>query len=47
VIADWQEAIRLLGQVPNGDANYATAQQKISEYQRNLDYAKRKAGEAQ
>lgn len=47
VVVDWQEAIKLLGQIPDGDGNYATAQQKLSEYQRNLDYAKRKAGEAQ
>jgi hypothetical protein len=47
VVADWQEAIKLLGQIPSGDANYTTAQQKLAEYQRNLDYAQQKAGETQ
>lgn len=43
VASRWQQAIDLLELVPEGDPNYATAQQKISEYQRNLTYAQGQA----
>lgn len=39
VIATWEKAIDHLSSVPEGDENYAIAQQKIEEYQANLDYA--------
>jgi hypothetical protein len=35
----WQHAISAMQQVPSSNTNYAVAQQKVSEYQRNLDYA--------
>lgn len=35
----WQEAIAHMGSVPGGDTHGATAQQKVGEYQRNLQYA--------
>ncbi len=36
----WQQAINYMKLVSEGDPNYAIAQQKIAEYQRNLQYAK-------
>jgi len=39
VATSWQQAIDLLKDVPESDANYATAQTKIQEYQSNLDYS--------
>lgn len=44
VSQQWQASIDLMAKVPEGDANYSIAQQKIGEYQRNLDYAKQQAG---
>jgi hypothetical protein len=42
-VADkWQEAITLMGSVPEADENYATAQQKATEYRPNLDYARQR-----
>jgi hypothetical protein len=38
-----QEAITLMNAVPSNSPNYAVAQQKIVEYQRNLSYAKKNA----
>lgn len=35
----WSRAIQSLQSVPQGSANYETAQTKISEYERNLNYA--------
>lgn len=35
----WQQAIDLMNAVPASDAHYETAQQKVAEYQRNLEYA--------
>ena len=35
----WQGAIDHMGSVPSSDPNYAVAQQKIGEYERNLKYA--------
>lgn len=39
VAEGWERAIALMKQVPESNPNYATAQQKISDYQPNLDYA--------
>ncbi|PSN10916.1 hypothetical protein C7271_25310 [filamentous cyanobacterium CCP5] len=39
----WQQAIELMGQVPNSSPNYATAQTKIKEYQNNLKVAQQRA----
>jgi hypothetical protein len=39
VATSWQQAIDLLKDVPESDANYATAQTKIQEYSSNLAYA--------
>ncbi|MBD2461044.1 hypothetical protein H6G89_08315 [Oscillatoria sp. FACHB-1407] len=46
VVSEWQQAIALLGSVPATDGNYAAAQQKITEYQRNLSYAQRRLQQA-
>lgn len=35
----WQTAIALMQQVPEGDANHAVAQQKVTEYTNYLQYA--------
>ncbi|GAB4301978.1 MAG: hypothetical protein Fur0025_42510 [Oscillatoriaceae cyanobacterium] len=39
----WQEAIDLMKAVPEGDANYQTAQQKVTEYDKNQKYAQQNA----
>lgn len=39
VISRWKTAINLLKMVPKSNSNYAKAQKKIPEYQRNLAYA--------
>ncbi|MBD2667304.1 hypothetical protein [Richelia sinica] len=39
----WQEAIDLLKSVPKSSANYTLAQNKIPEYQNNLNYANKMA----
>ncbi|MCT7957615.1 OmpA family protein [Laspinema palackyanum] len=44
VAKQWQEAIAFLQVVPENNANYATAQQKVGEYQNNLNYAQTNAG---
>lgn len=41
VVSRWRSAIDLLKTVPKSSPNYAKAQQKISEYQRNLAYAQK------
>jgi len=41
--AQWQQAIQLMQAVPNGSTNYANAQAKIPEYQRNLAVAQQQA----
>ncbi|WP_445634955.1 hypothetical protein NSTC745_06844 [Nostoc sp. DSM 114161] len=41
IVSEWQEAIALLKNVPSSSQNYAIAQQKIIEYQRNLNYAQK------
>lgn len=35
----WEDAIRLMRAVPNSDASYRVAVEKITEYQNNLNYA--------
>lgn len=44
VANQWQEAIAFMQVVPQDSANYATAQQKVGEYQNNLNYARQNAG---
>jgi hypothetical protein len=44
VVQDWQAAISLMKAVPQGDPNYAVAQQKAAEYQKYLQYAQKNAG---
>ncbi|RCJ23160.1 hypothetical protein A6S26_00965 [Nostoc sp. ATCC 43529] len=39
VMSEWQEAIALMKNVPSSSQNYAIAQRKIIEYQKNLNYA--------
>jgi hypothetical protein len=46
VVSDWQSAIQRLNEIPKDDPNYATAQQKIKDYQRNLGYAQQRANAA-
>jgi len=41
VVSEWQEAIALMKNVPSSSKNYAIAQQKIIEYQKNLNYAQK------
>jgi pilus assembly protein FimV len=43
----WEEAIDLMKKVPQSDSNYAVAQQKAVEYEKNLTYAKGNAGAEQ
>ncbi len=41
VVNEWQGAIALMRNVPSSSPNYPIAQQKIIEYQKNLDYAQK------
>ncbi|WYL93351.1 MAG: hypothetical protein HEQ35_05315 [Gloeotrichia echinulata IR180] len=41
VVSQWEAAIALMKNVPSSSQNYAVAQQKIREYQRNLNYAEK------
>ena len=43
VVADWEAAIASMKQVPKNNTNYAIAQKKVSDYERNLAYAKQRA----
>ncbi|HEY9727815.1 MAG TPA: hypothetical protein V6D50_15305 [Chroococcales cyanobacterium] len=43
VVSQWQEAVALMKAVPASHSKYTVAQQKIMEYQRNLDYAQNNA----
>ncbi|MDZ7964728.1 MAG: hypothetical protein RM368_07085 [Nostoc sp. DedSLP03] len=43
VVSHWQGAIALMKNVPSSSPNYAIAQQKIIEYQKNLNYADKNA----
>ncbi len=40
IISNWQTAIEMMQAVPPTSNNHQTAQQKIPEYQKNLNYAK-------
>ena len=42
VASEWNKAIATLKSVPKTDPNYALAQQKIVEYQKNLDVAQKR-----
>ncbi|MEM9163384.1 MAG: retropepsin-like aspartic protease [Cyanobacteria bacterium P01_F01_bin.4] len=42
VASRWQQAITTLKTVPQGDAHYVTAQAKLTEYQRNFNYAQQR-----
>lgn len=41
VTSQWESAIALMKTVPSSSPNYVVAQQKIKEYQRNLNYAEK------
>ncbi|QHG18912.1 hypothetical protein [Nostoc sp. ATCC 53789] len=41
VVSQWKTAITLMKTVPSSSPNYVVAQQKITEYQRNLNYAEK------
>ncbi|QFS48859.1 hypothetical protein GXM_06353 [Nostoc sphaeroides CCNUC1] len=41
VVSQWEAAIALMKSVPSSSPNYIVAQQKIIEYQRNLNYAEK------
>ncbi|MEH2410633.1 hypothetical protein [Nostoc sp.] len=43
VVNQWETAISLLKTVPSSSQNYTIAQQKIREYQKNLNYAEKNA----
>lgn len=43
IVNHWQVAIALMNKVPSSSPNYSIAQQKITEYQRNLSYAQKNA----
>ncbi len=43
VVSQWQAAIALMKTVPSSSPNYIVAQQKITEYQKNLNYAEKNA----
>lgn len=43
VVSRWQSAIALFKTLSKSNPNYATAQKKIAEYQRNLAYAQKQA----
>ncbi|WP_416666771.1 hypothetical protein [Egbenema bharatensis] len=40
----WEQAITLMKSVPQNSPSYETAQSKVSEYQRNLEYAQNNSG---
>ncbi|MDY6782029.1 MAG: peptidylprolyl isomerase [Cyanobacteriota bacterium] len=42
----WQKAIAFMQAVPSDSRNYEIARSRVSEYQRNLDYAKEKANQS-
>ncbi|OYD92942.1 hypothetical protein CDG76_19745 [Nostoc sp. 'Peltigera membranacea cyanobiont' 210A] len=43
VVSQWQAAIALMKTVPSSSPNYVVAQQKIIEYQKNINYAEKNA----
>ncbi|NEQ27531.1 MAG: hypothetical protein F6K28_52715, partial [Microcoleus sp. SIO2G3] len=46
VVTLWEEAVVLMQQVPQTDSNYVLAQEKIIEYQGNLNYAQQELDKA-
>ncbi|MEH1945062.1 MAG: hypothetical protein V7L01_33265 [Nostoc sp.] len=42
-MSQWEAAIALMKTVPSSSPNYVVAQQKIIEYQKNLNYAEKNA----
>ncbi len=46
VATEWQKAIDLMKDVPESNSNYQTAQEKVQEYQNNLNVAKQRAARA-
>ncbi|MGD1906929.1 MAG: TIGR02281 family clan AA aspartic protease [Leptolyngbyaceae cyanobacterium] len=42
-VSRWQQAVNYMQQVPASDENHATAQQKVKEYQQNLNLAQKRA----
>lgn len=45
-VADiWLKAANRMYRVPESDPNYATAQQRMVHYQKNMEYAKQRAGQ--
>lgn len=47
IVTLWEESIVLMNQVPQDDANYAIAQEKIDQYQGYLDYAQQRLDQLQ
>lgn len=46
VTTNWQQAIALMKAVPKANANHKVAQQKVVEYQKNLNYAQQASANA-
>ncbi len=46
VATNWQQAIALMKAVPKANANHKVAQQKVVEYQKNLNYAQQASANA-
>lgn len=46
VANQWQKAVDLMKEVPEDNPNYQTAQQKVEQYQNNLNVAKQRAARA-
>jgi len=46
VANEWQKAVDLMKEVPEDNPNYQTAQQKVEQYQNNLNVAKQRAARA-
>ena len=46
VATNWQQAIALMKAVPKANPNHKVAQQKVAEYQKNLNYAQQASANA-
>jgi len=46
VATNWQKAIALMKAVPKANPNHKVAQQKVAEYQKNLNYAQQASANA-
>jgi hypothetical protein len=46
VTTNWQQAIALMKAVPKANPNHKVAQQKVAEYQKNLNYAQQASANA-